>query len=176
MPLRPWFFQLTVDDGQGATSSDTVNVAVTVTPQLFIANFAAAANSVVSFANPASTNGNIAPTTNLSGAQTGLTSPADVVVDAAGSLLVANLGGFSITAYSVAATANGNFAPVRNLQGAATGLVAGTGTPATLAIDKAADRLFVGRIGGFACGASLCQCVEPHGQHRSPLASSPQGA
>lgn len=144
-------FQLTVSDGQGATASDTVSVIVSgmvsVTPQLFIANFGGAANSVVSFANPATVNGNIVPTTNLSGAQTGLAAPADVVVDAAGSLIVANFTGFSITAYTNAATANGNFPPARNLQGVDTGLGAGTGSPATLAIDRAADLLFVGRLG-----------------------------
>ncbi len=74
--------------------------------------------------------------------------PVDVVVNSAGSLIVANYGGFSITAYASAATANGNFAPARNVQGPATGLTGASGHPATLALDEADDLLFVGRVDG----------------------------
>lgn len=147
-------FQLTVSDGI-ASDTDSVDVVVTTTPappattpQLFVANFGA--SGVVSYLNPETVNGNIAPNTNLAGAQTQLQNPADVVVTASGVLAVANFNGRSITAYNGATTANGNFPPDRNIQGAATGLgtVAGEG-PLTLAIDRVNDLLFVGKIGGI---------------------------
>jgi hypothetical protein len=141
-------FTLTVNDGKGGTATDSVNVTVTttpppaVTPQLFIANLG---NSVTSYVNPATVNGNIAPNTNLAGANTQLNVPADIVVDTAGALLAANNIGASITSYAGAANANGNIAPTRNVQGANTQLVA-TG-PASLAINANNDVLFVSEIG-----------------------------
>ena len=111
-----------------------------VTPQLYVSNFSVS-SGVVSWANPKSVNGNQAPTTNLSGAQTGLVKPADIAVTASGVLLATNFAAVpaSITSYPGAATANGNVAPARNVQGANTGLIA----PVTIAISGANDLAFV---------------------------------
>ncbi|MEW6252218.1 MAG: PKD domain-containing protein [Planctomycetota bacterium] len=130
-------FQLTVTDGAGASATDAVNITITVPPVLFIANFAAPGN-VTSYVNPSTVNGNIAPSTNLAGAQTQLTTPADIVVDSAGALYATNHTANSITVYNNAADANGNFPPNRNVSGPATGL----SLPASLAIG-AGDVLFV---------------------------------
>jgi hypothetical protein len=112
-----------------------------VTPVLFIANIAG--NNVTSYANPSTVNGNIAPATNLAGAQTQLNGPSDIVVDAGGGLLATNFGmPNSVTGYANATATNGNIAPSRNVQGAATQLAG----PTTLAVQTAADLLFVGNI------------------------------
>jgi hypothetical protein len=84
-------------------------------------------------------NGNIAPDTRLSGALTNLSGPSDVIVNAAGQLLVSNFTGQRITTYDNAASVTLNVAPVGNVQGVATGL---TG-PRSLAIDEVADLLLV---------------------------------
>jgi sugar lactone lactonase YvrE len=131
-------FELAVDDGNGGTDTDTVNVTVAVTPQLFISNFTG--KGVLSYLNPSTVNGNIAPDTNLSGAQTSINNPADIVVTANGVLLVANrVAAASITSYTNAGTANGNVVPARNVSGANTGLA----LPTALAINPANDLLFV---------------------------------
>jgi hypothetical protein len=141
-------FQVTVGDGRGGTATDTVNVTVTTTPAalpdvLFIANFnPVTGNSVTSYQSPETVNGNIAPDTNLQGTQTQLTNPADIVVDAAGALLVTNFATNSITVYSNAISANGNFAPNRNVTGGATGLAG----PVSLAVDTTNDLVFVANI------------------------------
>mgnify|MGYP001472085549 CR=1 FL=1 len=130
-------FQLTVSDGQ-ASSTDTTNVTVSVTPpavtpQLFIANFTG--NNVTSYLNPSTVNGNIAPDTNLAGANTQLASPSDIVVDTVSALLASNFTGLSITSYDNAVAANGNLTPSRNVQGANTQLIGGAISP-NLLIDN----------------------------------------
>lgn len=139
-------FQLTVNDGRGGSGTDTVNVVVTATPVLFITNFTG--NSVTSYEDPASVNGNIAPHTNLSGAQTQLSNPSDIVIDRNGALLASNFnaGALSVTAYDNASAANGNLTPNRNVSGAATGIT----SPTTLAINNANDLVFVANIGAGA--------------------------
>src|SRR5262249_19052851 len=140
-------FRLTVTDTQSASSSDDVDVIVLPpTARLFIANLNGP--NVVSYANPSTVNGNIAPDTNLFGGNTQLVAPADVVVDGAGALLVNNYNGHSITSYANAAGTNGNLTPNRNLQGAATQLGTAPGDgPASLAINTGSDVLFVSKVG-----------------------------
>jgi hypothetical protein len=91
-------------------------------------------------------NGNVAPSTNISGPQTSLINPVDIAVTASGVLLSANFGAVppSITVYPNASTANGNVVPARNVQGANTGLNA----PVTLAISPVNDLLFVANNAG----------------------------
>ncbi|MBI5866367.1 MAG: SMP-30/gluconolactonase/LRE family protein [Planctomycetes bacterium] len=134
-------FSVLVTDAQGASATDTVSVVVTVEPVLFIANFA---GGVTSYASPSTVNGNIAPDANLFGPATQLSSPADIVIDSKGALLVANFASNAITGYDDAATANGNLPPDRNVSGGST-LLAG---PASLAIDADADLLFVANYTG----------------------------
>ncbi|HOA72532.1 MAG TPA: PKD domain-containing protein [Phycisphaerae bacterium] len=141
-------FELTVSDGQ-QSDSDSVDVGVDTnveqTPILFVANITGNNVTAYKVADPDDVNGNIAPAANLAGAQTGLNQPADMVVEALGSLLVVNAGGDSITSYPGAddlTGVNGNVAPDRNVQGAATQLV----VPATLAIRPESELLFVGDL------------------------------
>lgn len=131
-------FRVRATDPQGASAEDMVDVMVKVEPMLFIANFGLG-GGISSYKNPATVNGNIAPATNLAGAATQLLNPADIVIDSAGALLVANYAGNRITAYDDAPSTNGNIAPDRNVSGPAT-MLAG---PASLAIDAAADLMFV---------------------------------
>lgn len=138
-------FQLTVSDGD-LTATDTVDVGVnapvTTTPVLYIANSIGSSITAYNIANPNNINGNVAPTANLSGGQTLLSVPYDVVIAADNSLLTVNIGSKSITTYLNArdlSGINGNVAPARNVQGAATTLA----TPASLAIRTSSDLLFV---------------------------------
>jgi hypothetical protein len=136
-------FELTVEDEGGLTSTATVLVSVTAPtqPRLYIANVG---NTVTSYADPSSVNGNIVPDTNLAGAQTQLTVPTDVVVNSANQLMVSNLSAASVTTYDNADQTNGNLAPDGNVQGAATQLNPGGST--TLAINTSEDLLFVADI------------------------------
>lgn len=135
-------FQLTANDGKGGTGTDTITITVTATPILYIANFTG--NNVIAYENPATVNGNIAPLINLSGLQTQLLSPTDIVIDRNGALIACNFAAApaSLSAYDNAAAANGNLAPNRLVQGAATGLSG----PVSLAINSANDLLFVANI------------------------------
>ena len=140
-------FQLSVDDGNGGTDTDSVNVLVTenvvaTTPTLFIANFGG--DSVVGYdiTNPNAVNGNLAPDANLQGAQTLLDNPSDIIVDAGGALLASNFTTPSVTGYDNASDlsgVNGNVAPSRNVQGAATLLT----QPISLAVNTSNDLAFV---------------------------------
>jgi len=134
-------FQLTVADGNGGSDPDTVNVTVTkAVTVLFIANIAG--NNVTSYQDPVTVNGNVAPDTNLQGAQTQLNGPSDMVVTGDKTLIVSNFTGKAITSYKNANATNGNLTPDGNVQGAATTLVG----PTTLTINTGADLLFVADI------------------------------
>ncbi len=138
-------FQLTVDDGRTGTDSDSVTVTVAEVaperkPVLFVANFTG--NSVVSFEDPANLNGNIPPKTVLSGGQTQLSQPSDIVVSTSDTLIVSNFTTPAITSYDDAFSTNGNFSPSGNVQGNATQLAG----PTTLAINPNEDLLFVANI------------------------------
>jgi hypothetical protein len=120
------------------------------TPQLFITN-AGGAGSVTSYMNPATVTGNIAPSTNLSGAAPQFTTPYGVLVNSAGELQVLNVGAPwnpvpvapSIATFSNASTGGGNLAPTRNVSGAATEM----NRPADIALNGARDLLFVSNCG-----------------------------
>lgn len=139
-------FTVTVTDAEGAMASDTVGIEVSVAPMLFASNFVAGGGGVVSFENPAAVNGNEAPHGYLFGPATTLTGPADIVVDRAGTLHVANYAANAITCYTDAATVNGNLAPDRNVQGAATELAG----PASLAINAQSDVIFAANYAAVA--------------------------
>ena len=135
---------MTVSDGTD-TSTDSVNVDVHVTtaatPLLFIASLP----NVVAYdiSKSDNLNGNIAPSANLSGGQTQITVPIDVVIDNRGALLVTNRSATpNITTYLNAVDLsgiNGNVAPTGNVQGTATTLKA----PFSLAFVVASDLLFI---------------------------------
>ena len=139
-------FNLTVSDGNGGSDTDAVNITVQVVvpptpPRLFIANAGLLANNVTSYENPATINGNIAPDTNLAGISTQIAAPADIVVNPAGQLLVAN-NTPSVTSYNNASATNGNLAPNGNLSGAATQLT----LPTSMAINAAQNVLLVADV------------------------------
>jgi hypothetical protein len=113
-------------------------------PTLFVAG--AWGSNVVSFADAATLDGDVTPTTNLLGDETGILGPTGIAVDEAGDLVVANILGNSITFYRNATTVNGNIPPDRTVQGLHTGLGEnGTGGPAGMALDRASDVIYVSR-------------------------------
>jgi len=139
-------FQLTVDDGRSGTDTDSVTVTVAEVvperdPVLFVANFGG--DSIVSFEDPKSLDGNIPPNTVLSGGQTQLSRPSDIVVSTRDTLIVSNFSTDAITSYEDAFNTNGNFAPSGNVQGNATQI----DDPTTLAINPDEDLLFVANHG-----------------------------
>lgn len=83
--------------------------------RLFIANFGN--SSVISYENPWMVDGDIAPDTNLEGAQTQLFQPNNLVVDNFGALTVANFGAPSVVCYTDADTVDGDRPPDRHVQG-----------------------------------------------------------
>lgn len=133
-------FQLTVSDGQ-ASDADSVNVGVNQQvqqdPVLFIAN--SNSDSVTSYAKPANVNGNIAPDTNLAGAQTQLDFPTGMAIEGNNALLVVSLFTQAITGYDDAVNTNGNLAPNRNVQGAATLII----QPREMTFDPVNDLVFL---------------------------------
>ncbi len=108
---------------------------------LFIANFSGF--NVTSYQDPSTVNGNIAPDTNLEGAQTQLDAPSDIVVTANDTLIASNFNTDTVTSYANARESNGNLTPDGNVQGAATLL----DDPTTLAVNMAEDLLFVANFG-----------------------------
>lgn len=139
-------FELTVDDGQTGTSTDSVTITVAealpeIEPVLFVANYNG--DSIISFENPQSINGNIPPDTVLAGGQTQLSQPSDIVVTTEEVLIVSNFATDAITSYEDALSINGNFVPSGNVQGNATQI----DQPTTLAINSAEDLLFVANVG-----------------------------
>lgn len=144
-------FQLTVDDGNGGTATDAVIVTVSTTPPpvttptLFVAN-RVGTPKILSFQNPATLTGNVAPATNLSGTATLLNAPFHLAVNSANELIVANslgIGLASLTAYANAPATNGNLAPNRNVTGLATQLA----FPRGVAYDRDRDILYVANSG-----------------------------
>ncbi len=110
-------------------------------PMLLVANYVG--NSVTGYADPGTLNGNVTPTMNLAGGQTGLGSPSNVRLDASGELITANTAGKSLTIHTAGEAANGNIRPDRNIAGAATALA----YPLGIARDAETDAFFVGDNG-----------------------------
>ncbi len=134
-------FELTVSDGNGGSDTDSMIVDTEAKATvLFVTGFLS--NNVVSFVDPSTLNGNIAPDTNLQGAQTLLDQPSDVVVTASNDMIVTNFNTPSVTSYVDAETTNGNLTPDGNVFGAAT-LLNG---PTSLALNPGLDLLFVSDI------------------------------
>jgi sugar lactone lactonase YvrE len=75
-------------------------------PRLYVANF----SQPGVLAWPLSTNGNLAPTVNISGGSVAMTGPSGVAIDASGNLWVADYGSNRI--YKFPAGTTGNVAPV----------------------------------------------------------------
>lgn len=129
-----------------ASPSPTPSPTPTASPapesQLFIANNAG--NRVTTYINPSTINGNIQPSTNISGDQTQISAPQDLAVTATGALLVLSGSTQSIVSYDSAATVNGNQSPERNVSGAATQL----DSAVTMALDVARDLLYVANTTG----------------------------
>jgi hypothetical protein len=123
------------------TPTPTATPTPTPIPVLFVTNLTTA--SVLSFPTPATTNGNTAPATNLSGGATLMNTPQDVVVLSNGEMVVCNTATRVLTVYPNARTANGNLAPTRNVQGLATLLLG----PAAMTYDSTRDLLYVSNQG-----------------------------
>jgi hypothetical protein len=94
-----------------------------VTGSLVVSDIGSLPGQVLEF--PSTANGNAPPSVVIGGASSGLSRPAGVAVDAAGSIYVANTGANSITVF--APTATGNAVPIRTIAGPHTGLASPAG-------------------------------------------------
>jgi len=153
-PVKPTFttpnedvtltFEVTVDDGNGATSTDTVDVivAASLTPQLYAANLDD--DSVTGYLNPAELDGNQFPNTKLQGSLTDLDEPSGVVLSSTGWLITVNVNTPSLTVYEDAIDKDANERSSGTVEGAATEMV----QPVALAIIPEEDMLFVAEITG----------------------------
>jgi hypothetical protein len=102
--------------------------------------YVSTANSILRFSNAESSNGNIAPSGTVNGANTLLSAPQHLFLDTTSNrLFVANQGGSSILIFDNAATLNGNVAPTRVISGNATQLVA----PIDVTLDTITNLLYV---------------------------------
>lgn len=117
-------FQLTVDDGDGGSDTDTVRVTIVhlgppAAGRLFVANMGG--TRITSYDQPGSMDGDVVPSTCLAGPQTQLAAPIDLLVAPDGSLLVGNTDAYpittaAITVYNDALNATGDLAPERVVQ------------------------------------------------------------
>jgi hypothetical protein len=105
--------------------------------RLVVSNSSNAAPSITIYANAATANGNVAPTGEIKGANTGFNFPDQIAVDPTGTGTVYNVdsGAARIAAFGNLSTANGNIAPTRSISGTSTGLTT-AGRPEGLALDN----------------------------------------
>ncbi|HET9837997.1 MAG TPA: hypothetical protein VFR84_07165 [Candidatus Angelobacter sp.] len=102
--------------------------------------YVSTANSILHFNQAETSNGNIAPVGTINGANTQLSAPQHLFLDAPNDrLYVANQGGSSILVFDGASTANGNVTPTRVISGAATHLTA----PIDVVLDATNNLLYV---------------------------------
>lgn len=92
--------------------------------------------SITIYANAATITGNIAPTGEIKGANTGVNVPDQLAVDPTGTSTVYNVdsGTAQINIFANTGTATGNIAPTRSIKGANTGITT-AGRPTGLALD-----------------------------------------
>jgi len=126
----------TISPTPTATTTVTATASPTVGVPIYVSNFSA--NSVACYW-PGSTSGNLSPIATISGASTGLSSPAGIALNPSGKLYVANESG-TVTVYP--AFSNGNVAPVATISGASTGLSA----PLGIALDVT-GKIYVANLG-----------------------------
>ena len=131
--------------GGGGTPTPTPSGSPSSTPtpvpgaagKLYVANLNN--NSILRFDNASTADANLSPSATIAGANTAITSPQHIFIDAGNdTLYVANQG--SVLAFqSASTTAGGNIPPIRKITGAATGLNA----PVDVGFDDAKDLLYV---------------------------------
>lgn len=92
----------------------------------------------------------------MAGGNTGLSSPSGVVVNAAGTIYVANSGADSLTIYPLAST--GNVTPQRTISGTSTQL----DNPQGVALD-AAGNLYVANADMTTSSITVTALASPHG-------------
>jgi hypothetical protein len=115
----------------------------TVADRLFLAD--RTGNTINVYNNASTLNGVATPTRQISGAATGLGTPAGLQIDSSGRLVVSNSSPPSITVYSAAAS--GNVTPAAIISGSNTGFV----SPNQIAFDTTArDTLYVADPGSGA--------------------------
>lgn len=114
-------------DGQGRlVVSNAGNVGAAIPPSITIYSSAAIANG-----------GNVAPVAEISGSNTGMSLPNQIVVDPSGTGTVYNADSIAgrIAVFSNLNTSTGNIGPTRSISGTLTGLTAGGG-PVGVALDN----------------------------------------
>jgi hypothetical protein len=104
--------------------------------RLIVSNGSPSTPSITIYNSAATATGNIAPSAEIVGSNTGLSAPNQIVVDTtgAGTLYIADPGAAKIPIYGSLTTATGNIAPTRSIGGAATTLTVG-GQPVGVALD-----------------------------------------
>ena len=115
--------------GAGTQLAAPSGVLVDSGGRLVVTNSGATATITI-YSNAATANGNVAPVAIISGANTTLSGPNQIVVDAApggGELYVADPTAGSVDIFANLAAANGNIAPTRRLTG--TGVTQGAAAP-----------------------------------------------
>jgi 6-phosphogluconolactonase (cycloisomerase 2 family) len=130
--------------GGGGTPTPTPTATPTPNPaatgKLYVSNSGGA--SILRFDNAFTANGDATPAATITGANTTLSSPSFMTLDAAADrLYVANTGDLSVVIFDGVSTKTGtvNIAPTRTIAGVATGLL----QPTDVALDKGRDMLYV---------------------------------
>lgn len=131
------------------TATRTATPTATATAVIFATNFSNTNYAVTAY--PAGSSGNIAPTTDIAGANTGLSRPYGVGLDSSGNIYVAEEAANTVTIYAAGST--GNVAPSATIAGSNTLL----NEPLGLAVDPTGN-IYVANLGG---GYSVT--VYPHG-------------
>ena len=135
-------FEVTVDDGQGHSATDTVTVTSSrLAPILLLVN--RLGNSVVGFVDPGTLDGNVAPDTEIVGDLTTLAGPTDVLVNLTNDLVVSQSGTDALQLFGDPEVTTGNIAPPTTVLGPST-LIS---DPAAMAYDATEDLIFVANKG-----------------------------
>jgi hypothetical protein len=146
--------------GQNSTNDTTSNSTGDGVGELYLS--AAGNNSISRFAGASDLNGELAPTSVISGATTQLDSPGKLLSDSSNdTLFVANAGNSSVLVFTGASNATGDAAPARVIYGTGTGL----SSPTALALDGNHDVLYVANgnqsIAAFAAADTITGNVAP---------------
>ena len=102
-----------------------------------VGNGTTIAPTITIYANAATADGNLAPVAEITGSNTGMSTPDQIVVDrnGTGTLYNADPGAARIAVFGSLNTANGNISATRSIKGPSTGMTVGT-QPVGVALDS----------------------------------------
>lgn len=137
-------FELTATSASGGVATDRVTVSVAAAPLLFVTN-QGGGGSVASFRMNKAADGNLAPRTLLTGANTRLQTPTGVLIDGKGSLFVTSADGNRLGGFANGLIVTGDTNPDRFVTNPGAELV----FPQALAQDPVRDELYVANFDGI---------------------------